>query len=80
MLSVTDADAEKRQLEACMAELVELLASYSTSSCGFEVSELRRAWSKEEQREVDVVLKKYGRFGLGDREDFLGPLSVFSMR
>ena len=71
MLSVKDASAEKRQLEACMAELVELIASYGESSEGFEVSDLRRAWSREEQREVDVVLERYGQYGLGDWE---GPL------
>ena len=49
-----------------MAKLVDLLATYSMSSCGFEVSELRRAWSKEEKREVDEVLKRYGQYGLGD--------------
>ena len=74
ILSVTDAGAEKRQLEACMAELIEVLASYSMSSCGFEASDLRRAWSEEEQREVDEALGRYGRYGLGDGEDFLGPL------
>ena len=74
MLSVKDAGAEKLQLEACMAELIEVLASYSISSCGFQVSALRRAWSEEEQREVDVVLERYGQYGLGDGEDFLGPL------
>jgi hypothetical protein len=73
MLSVTDAGAEMLKLEGCMAELVELIASYSMSSCGFEVSELRRAWSKEEQREVDVVLGRYGQYSLGDWEDPLGP-------
>ena len=71
MLSVKDAVAEKLQLEACMAELIELLASYSMSSCGFEVSALRRAWSEEEQREVDEVLERCGQYGLGDWE---GPL------
>ena len=74
MLSVKDAGAERLQLEACMAELVELIASYGESSEGFEVSDLRRAWSREEQREVDVVLERYGQYGLGDGEDFLGPL------
>ena len=66
MLSVNDANAEKLQLEACMAELIEHLASYSMSSCGFEASNLRQAWSEEEQREVDVVLERYGQHGLGD--------------
>ena len=71
---LTRPGAEKLQLEACMAELIEVLASYSISSCGFQVSALRRAWSEEEQREVDVVLERYGQYGLGDGEDFLGPL------
>ena len=65
MLSVKDAGAERLQLEACMAELVDLLASYSMSSCGFEASNLRPAWSEEEQREVDV-LERYGQYNLGD--------------
>ena len=65
MLSVNDANAEKLQLEACMAELIEHLASYSMSSCGFEASNLRPAWSEEEQREVDV-LERYGQYNLGD--------------
>ena len=69
MLSIKDADAEKLKLEACMAELVDLLASYSMSSCGFEASNLRQAWSEEEQREVDEVLERYGQYSLGDRED-----------
>ena len=69
MLSVKDAGAEKLQLEDCMAELIEALASYSISSCGFQVSELRRAWSEEEQREVDEVLERYGQYSLGDWED-----------
>ena len=71
MLSVKDAGAERLQLKECMAELVELLASYSMSSCGFEASDLRRAWGKEEQREVDEVLERYGQYGLGDGEDAL---------
>ena len=70
MLSVKDTDAEKLQLEDCMAELIEVLASYSISSCGFQVSELRRAWSEEEQREVDKVLERYGQYGLMDGGDF----------
>ena len=69
MLSIKDADAEKLKLEACMAELVDLLASYSMSSCGFEASNLRQAWSEEEQREVDEVLERYGQYSLGDWED-----------
>ena len=52
-----------------MAELVEVLASYSISSCGFEASNLRQAWSEEEQREVDEVLERYGQYSLGDWED-----------
>jgi uncharacterized membrane protein len=71
MLSLKDASAEKRQLEACMAELVDLLASYLLSSCGFETSNLRQVWSEEEQREVDEVLERYGQYALGDWE---GPL------
>jgi hypothetical protein len=54
-----------------MAGLIELLASYSMSSCGFEASNLRKAWSEEEQREVHEVLERYGQYGLGDWE---GPL------
>ena len=69
MLSVKDAGAEKLQLEACMAELVELVATYSMSSCGFEVSNLRQTWSEEEQREADSVLERYGQYGLGDWDD-----------
>ena len=69
MLSIKDAGAEKLKLEACMAELVDLLASYSMSSCGFEASNLRKAWSEVEQREVDAVLERYGQYGLGDWED-----------
>ena len=69
MLSVKDAGAEMLQLEACMAELVDLLAYYSLSSCGFETSNLRQAWSEEEQRAVDEVLKRYGYFGLEDWKD-----------
>ena len=76
MLSVNDANAEKLQLEACMAELIEHLASYSMSSCGFEASNLRQAWSEEEQREVDEVLERYGQYGLGDWEDFLDQLKI----
>ena len=71
MLSIKDADAEKLKLEACMVELVDVLASYSMSSCGFEASNLRQAWSEEEQREVDEVLERCGQYGLGDWE---GPL------
>jgi hypothetical protein len=71
MLSLKDAVAEKLQLEACMAELIELLAYYSLSSCGFEVSDLRQAWSEEEQREVEAVLERYGQYSLGDGEDAL---------
>lgn len=74
MLSVKDAGAEKLQLESCMAELIELLASYSMFSCGFEASNLRQAWSEEEQRAVDEVLERYGQYGLGDGEDIWDPL------
>ena len=70
MLSVKDAGAERLQLEACMAELVEVLASYSMLSCGFEASNLRQSWSEEEQREVDEVLERYGQYGLMDGGDF----------
>ena len=71
MLSVKDADAEKRQLEACMAELIKQLVSYRLNSCGFEVTDLRKAWSAEEQREVDQVLEQYGQYGLGIGDDVL---------
>jgi hypothetical protein len=74
LLSVTDAGAEKLKLEACIVELIEVLASYSMSSCGFEVSNLRKAWSEVEQREVDEVLERYKQYGLGDGEDFFHAL------
>lgn len=73
MVSVKDAGAEKLQLEACMTELIEVLAYYSISSCGFEVSDLRQAWSEEDQRAVDEVLERYGQYGLGGGEDVFDP-------
>jgi hypothetical protein len=71
MLSVKDADAEKRQLEACMAGLIKQLESYRLYSCGFEVTGLREAWSAEEQRDADQVLEQYGQYGLGIEGDDL---------
>ena len=71
MLSVKDAGAEKRQLEACMVELIKQLESYRLYSCGFEVTGLRKAWSAEEQRDADQVLEQYGQYGLGIESDDL---------
>jgi hypothetical protein len=68
---IKDASDERQELDACMDELIKQLVSYRLNSCGFEVTDLRKAWSAEEQREVDQVLEQYGQYGLGIGDDDL---------